>query len=312
MELVTPDRHVGQEVTGTAYPAYLGSFYAAGVRLTPDHRLIAVRRTADRRLEVDLWNDYTRTTIQRTVDQVVVEYGTVPNAEVYEALREGSSNGGELDLDAYLAGQPQTRIVNPTGSSALRIGDAVASRNIHAAIYDARRIAPPPSFGRNAHPHNGAGRRAWRSQKIWLVPAQDRSPMAALVGQSALKVGSGTSAGTSSGAPAPALEPAQLLERDVAAHLVAGLDLDERRLDDLAQAPDDARAAGVEDAAGRRVGRARDLALEQDPRGPRRRRSGRRTAAPPCRGGSGRGRPVSEAPTSMIRPRYMTAIRSAR
>ena len=96
VELVTPDRHVGQEVTGTAYPAYLGTFYAAGVRLTPDHRLVAVRRTPDRRLEVDLWNDYTRTTTHRVVDQVVVEYGTLPNAEVYEALREGSSNGGEL------------------------------------------------------------------------------------------------------------------------------------------------------------------------------------------------------------------------
>jgi 2,4-dienoyl-CoA reductase-like NADH-dependent reductase (Old Yellow Enzyme family)/thioredoxin reductase len=142
VELVTPDRHVGQEVTGTAYPAYLGSFYAAGVRLTPDHRLTAVRRRLDRRLEVDLWNDYTRTTTQRVVDQVVIEYGTVPNAEVYLALRDGSSNGGELDLGAYLAGQPQARVVNPDGTYQLfRVGDAVASRSIHAAIYDARRIA---------------------------------------------------------------------------------------------------------------------------------------------------------------------------
>jgi hypothetical protein len=110
--------------------------------LTPDHRLVAVRRTSDRRLVVDLWNDYTGTTIHRVVDQVVVEYGTLPNAEVYEALRPDSSNGGELDLDAYLAGQPQTRVVNPDGTYQLfRIGDAVASRNIHAAIYDARRTA---------------------------------------------------------------------------------------------------------------------------------------------------------------------------
>ncbi len=34
----------------------------------------------------------------------------------------------------------------------------------------------------------------------------------------------------------PVLEPAQLLERDVAAHQVARLDLDQRRLGDLAQA----------------------------------------------------------------------------
>jgi len=142
LEIVTPDRHVGHEVTGTAYPAYLTTLYAAGVRMTPDHRLRAVRRTADRRLEVDLWSDYTRTTTQRVVDQVVVEYGTLPNDELYIGLRGGSSNGGEVDLEAYLTGRPQGLVANPAGAYQLfRIGDAVSSRSIHAAIYDARRIA---------------------------------------------------------------------------------------------------------------------------------------------------------------------------
>jgi len=142
LEIVTPDRQVGHEVTGTAYPAYLGTLYRAGVRMTPDHRLRAVRRTADRRLEVDLWNDYTRTTTHRVVDQVVVEHGTVPNDEVYLGLTSGSSNGGEIDLEAYIAGRPQALVTNPHGTYQLfRIGDAVSSRSIHAAIYDARRIA---------------------------------------------------------------------------------------------------------------------------------------------------------------------------
>jgi 2,4-dienoyl-CoA reductase-like NADH-dependent reductase (Old Yellow Enzyme family)/thioredoxin reductase len=142
VEIVTPDRHVGHEVTGTAYPSYLASFYQAGVRMTPDHRLVAVRRRADRRLEVDLWNDYTKSTRRRVVDQVVVEHGTMPNAELYLALRDGSVNGGEVDLEAYLAGRPQKVAVNADGRYQLfRIGDAVASRNIHAAIYEARRLA---------------------------------------------------------------------------------------------------------------------------------------------------------------------------
>jgi hypothetical protein len=81
-------------------------------------------------------------TERRVVDQVVVEYGTVPNGEVYAGLRDGSTNGGELDLEAYLAGRSQERVTNPDGTYQLfRIGDAVASRNIHAAIYDARRLA---------------------------------------------------------------------------------------------------------------------------------------------------------------------------
>jgi hypothetical protein len=57
-------------------------------------------------------------------------------------LIDGSRNGGELDLDAYLGGRPQEHVVNRDGTYALfRLGDAVASRNIHAAIYEARRIA---------------------------------------------------------------------------------------------------------------------------------------------------------------------------
>ena len=142
VEIVTPDRHVGLEVTGTDYPAYLAAFYTAGVRLTPDHRMVAVRRTADRRLEVDLQSDYTSTTTHRVVDQVVVEYGTLPNSELYLGLRAASSNGGEVDLDAYLASRPQQLVVNADGRFQLfRIGDAVASRNIHASMYDARRLA---------------------------------------------------------------------------------------------------------------------------------------------------------------------------
>jgi len=142
VEIVSPDRHVGHEVTGLAYPIYLKTFYEAGVRMTPDLRLVTVRRTADRRLEVGLWNEYTRTISRRVVDQVVVEHGTLPNAELYFELADGSSNGGELDLEAYIAGRPQDWIVNDAGTYVLfRIGDAVASRNIHAAIYEARRTA---------------------------------------------------------------------------------------------------------------------------------------------------------------------------
>jgi hypothetical protein len=55
---------------------------------------------------------------------------------------DGSINRGELDLDAFISGRPQALVANESGRYQLfRIGDAVASRNIHAAIYDGRRIA---------------------------------------------------------------------------------------------------------------------------------------------------------------------------
>jgi hypothetical protein len=46
-----------------------------------------------------------------------------------------------MDYQAVLAGRPQQVVRNPKGRYALfRIGDAVSSRNIHAAIYDALRL----------------------------------------------------------------------------------------------------------------------------------------------------------------------------
>jgi len=53
-----------------------------------------------------------------------------------------SRNGGEVDQEAFIAGRPQDHVVNGAGTYTLfRLGDAVASRNIHAAIYEARRTA---------------------------------------------------------------------------------------------------------------------------------------------------------------------------
>ena len=71
------------------------------------------------------------------VDQVVVEHGTLPADDLYFELKPASSNLGEIDLDALLAGRPQGKVNDPDGAFQLfRVGDAVASRNIHAAIYD--------------------------------------------------------------------------------------------------------------------------------------------------------------------------------
>lgn len=44
-------------------------------------------------------------------------------------------------MDALVAGQPQEHVANPEGSFHLfRVGDAVVSRNIHAAIHDSLRL----------------------------------------------------------------------------------------------------------------------------------------------------------------------------
>ena len=140
VELATPDRMTAQEVGATNYPVYLASFYAKGVTLTPDRRLRSVERDGNR-LRAVLRNEYTDEDETRVVDQVVVEHGTLPAAELFHELAPLARNEGELDIEALIAGRPQAVASNPDGAFMLfRVGDAVASRNIHAAIHDSLRL----------------------------------------------------------------------------------------------------------------------------------------------------------------------------
>lgn len=141
VELATPDRHVGNDVTGMIYPDYLAALYRHGAVLTADVTLSGIARR-DGRLVATLVNAYTDTPVERIVDDVVIETGLTPVDELYLELQTGSSNGGQYDLDALLASRPQTHTADANGTYQLfRIGDAVAHRNIHAAVLDARRLA---------------------------------------------------------------------------------------------------------------------------------------------------------------------------
>jgi 2,4-dienoyl-CoA reductase-like NADH-dependent reductase (Old Yellow Enzyme family) len=140
IEFVTPERTLAPDVGGVNYPGYFKVFAEHNVPVTLNERLTAVRRK-DGRLEVDLYNEYAHATRQRVVDQVVVEHGTLPQDELYFSLVPGSSNLGEVDQQALLDLRPQQVRRNPDGRYQLfRIGDAVASRNIHAAVFDAYRL----------------------------------------------------------------------------------------------------------------------------------------------------------------------------
>ncbi len=140
VELVTPDRMAAAEMGGINYPIYLRNLYKQGVTLTPDHALVAVAR-AGNKLEARLRNLYSGIEAVRTVDQVVVEHGSLPLDGLFHDLKASAVNGGETDLDALVQNRPQNRVRNPAGAFQLfRVGDAVSSRNIHAAIYDSLRI----------------------------------------------------------------------------------------------------------------------------------------------------------------------------
>jgi 2,4-dienoyl-CoA reductase-like NADH-dependent reductase (Old Yellow Enzyme family) len=141
LEIATPERVLAPEVGGTNYPAYFEAFARHGVTVTLNLRLERIRREGNR-LVAMLFNEYDKSRHERDVDQVVVERGTLPVDDLYFALKPGSRNLGEIDYDAWIANRPQAIVRNPAGSYSLyRIGDAVASRNIHAAVYDGLRLA---------------------------------------------------------------------------------------------------------------------------------------------------------------------------
>ena len=78
---------------------------------------------------------------ERHYDQVVINHGTLPLDELYFDLKPLSVNRGEVDHDALIQGDLQQVGGGPCdGFQLFRIGDAVAARNTHAAIYDALRL----------------------------------------------------------------------------------------------------------------------------------------------------------------------------
>ena len=140
VEYVTPERMIGVDVGGLNYPAYYKALYGAKSVVTLNHRLKGIRRDGNKLVAV-LTNDYDKSETERRTDQVIAEHGTLPAAEVYFELKEQSANRGELDLEALIANRPQALVRNKAGRFQLfRVGDAVSSRNIHAALYEALRL----------------------------------------------------------------------------------------------------------------------------------------------------------------------------
>jgi 2,4-dienoyl-CoA reductase-like NADH-dependent reductase (Old Yellow Enzyme family) len=140
LEYVSPERAAGVDVGGINYPAYFKKLYAAKTTFTLNHRLKGIRRDGNKLVAV-LTNDYDKSETERRTDQVIAEHGTLPAAEVYFALKEQSSNRGEVDINALIANRPQSLVRNRDGGFQLfRVGDAVSSRNIHAALYDSLRL----------------------------------------------------------------------------------------------------------------------------------------------------------------------------
>ena len=140
VSLVSLDAQLAQELTYSERDIWKKRVYELGIPMTFDHQLEKVERRGNR-LVATFRNLMTETTIERSADQIVTEQGTIPADDLFHELRARSANDGVTDIDALLNLRAQPRTIKTDSPFELhRIGDAVASRNIHTAVLDALRL----------------------------------------------------------------------------------------------------------------------------------------------------------------------------
>jgi len=140
LEVITPERSLAPDVGGLNHVPYAQTFHETGTRVTINTQISGIRQDGNE-LVATLGSIYAKDYIEeRRVDQVVVEHGTMALDELYHDLKAQSRNLGEVDYKALIGKGQIFPDRNPKGTFQLyRIGDAIASRNIHAGIYDAMR-----------------------------------------------------------------------------------------------------------------------------------------------------------------------------
>ncbi|MEH6579708.1 MAG: NADH:flavin oxidoreductase [Amphritea sp.] len=145
LEIMTPDRSFAPDVMAMNLVPYMRSMQQKDVTFTVTFRLEDVVREGNQ-LRALVGSDYFATDgggafKERIIDQVVINHGIIPLDDIYFDLKPHSSNLGEVNQTDLIAGNPQSLVNNEEGRFQLfRIGDAVSSRNTHAAIYDALRL----------------------------------------------------------------------------------------------------------------------------------------------------------------------------
>lgn len=140
VEIMTPDRTFAPEVMGMNLVPYMRSLQTLDTQFTVTYRLEKVISQGGQ-LIAHVGSDYGGVIKTQSYDQIVINHGTIPLDDIYFDLKPYSVNLGEVSYDDLIGGNEQQVLANENGLFQLfRIGDAVSSRNTHAAIYDALRL----------------------------------------------------------------------------------------------------------------------------------------------------------------------------
>ncbi|GGH16428.1 N-methylproline demethylase [Alsobacter metallidurans] len=140
VQFVSIDAQISQELTYAERVIWKKRIYELGVPMIFDHEIVKVERRGNR-MAATFRNLASEQLMEREADQILVEHGTRPADDLYHALKPHAGNDGVTDIDALLALKPQPLYLRPEARIELhRIGDAVASRNVQAAVLDAMRL----------------------------------------------------------------------------------------------------------------------------------------------------------------------------
>ena len=140
VEMVTPDRTIAHDLGPTNSAVFLKSLAGLGVGFSCFEEIGKIERDGNRKA-VTLRHVLTGESRVRTVDHCVVERGLTPNDGLFFALKAKSMNKGQIDHQGLVdGGRAFGDVQFGDGFVLARIGDAIAGRNIHAAVLDAVRI----------------------------------------------------------------------------------------------------------------------------------------------------------------------------
>jgi len=141
VEFMTPDRLISSEIMGMNLTPYLKNLQNKNITYSIAKRLLDVSIEGNK-LNALIGSDYDENfKYNSTYDQIFLNYGIKPLDELYFSLIPYSKNKGEVNYNKFINGEEQDIIKSDDNKFNLfRIGDAVSSRNIHAAIYDALRL----------------------------------------------------------------------------------------------------------------------------------------------------------------------------
>ena len=139
-EVITPERFFAPDIGGMNFVPYGRNLYEKNVKISINKRISKVYKKGNR-LGIKIISDYSDKVYEQETSQVIVEHGTLPLDDLYFSLKPNSKNIGEVDYKSLKKGINRLINKNIDGKYYLfRVGDAISSRNIHAAIYDSLRI----------------------------------------------------------------------------------------------------------------------------------------------------------------------------